>query len=144
MADDRLLRSKVDPSIAVDPAEVGRVVEEVFPEALGVWIYGSFADGSARADSDIDIAILPDRPLDGWDMLERAADLRLGREVDLVDLSAVSDLLQHEATARGVRVAARDSVRCDMFETAAMSKRLDQQRMLRDWMRDIRERGTVY
>jgi predicted nucleotidyltransferase len=144
MTADRLLRSKADPTVAIDPKEVGHVVEEVFPEALGVWVYGSFADGWARKDSDIDIAILPDRPIDGWELLERSVDVRLGREIDLVDLSAVSDLLQYEATARGVRVAARDPVRCDMFETAAMSKWLDQRRMLRDWMRDIHERGTVY
>jgi predicted nucleotidyltransferase len=139
-----MLRSEADPTVAIDPAEVARAVEEVFPEALGVWIYGSFADGSARKDSDLDIAILPDRPLDGWDILERAVDVRVGRDIDLVDLSVVSDLLQYEATARGVRVAARDPVRCDLFETAALSKWLDQRRMLRDWMSDIRERGTVY
>lgn len=141
---DGLLRSEADPTVAVDPAEVARAVEEVFPEALGVWIYGSFADGWARQDSDIDIAILPDRPLDGWDMFERTAEIRVGRDVDLVDLSAVSDLLQYEATTRGVRIAARDPLRCDLFETAAMAKWLDERRMLRDWTRDIKERGTVY
>ena len=57
---DELLRSAVDPTIAVDPKEVGRAVEAVFPEALGVWIYGSFADGWARQDSDLDIAVVID------------------------------------------------------------------------------------
>ena len=86
-----MLRSQVDPAIAIDPALVGRVVEELFPEALGVWIYGSFADGSARADSDIDIAILPGAPLDSWSRFERAQDVagELHREVDLVDLTRV-------------------------------------------------------
>ena len=84
-----LLRAKTDPKIAIDPIEVGRVVEDVFPEALGVWIYGSFAHGRARRDSDLDIAILPDRPIDAWEHLERAQDVaeRVHREVDLVDLS---------------------------------------------------------
>jgi hypothetical protein len=36
MPSRELLRSKADPRVAVDPAEVGRVVEEIFPEALGV------------------------------------------------------------------------------------------------------------
>jgi uncharacterized protein len=147
MSPDDLLRSKVvDPSIAVDPAEVARVVEEIFPEALGVWVYGSFADGSARRDSDVDIAILPDQPIDSWSRFERAQDVaaRLHRDVDLVDLNVVSDLLCYEATARGIRVAARDPERCDQFEVTSMAKYLDQRHMLRGWMQDIQDRGTVY
>ena len=146
MSRDGLLRSNVDPSIAVDPAEVARVVEEIFPEALGVWVYGSFADGSARRDSDIGIAILPERPIDSWSRFERAQDVAasLHRDVDLVDLDVVSDLLRYEAAARGVRVAARDPERCDEFEVTSMAKYLDQHRMLRDWMQDIRERGTIH
>jgi uncharacterized protein len=146
MSPDDLLRSKVDPSIAVGPAEVARVVEEIFPEALGVWVYGSFADGSARRDSDVDIAILPERPIDSWSRFERAQDVasRLHRDVDLVDLNVVSDLLRYEAAARGIRVAARDPERCDQFEVASMAKYLDQRHMLRGWMQDIRDRGTIY
>ncbi len=87
MSGGAVLRSRVDPDLAIDPAEVGRAVEELVPEALGVWVYGSFADGYARRDSDVDIAVLPDWPLDAWDVHERATTLaeRLGREVDLVD-----------------------------------------------------------
>ncbi len=141
-----LLRAKGDPRAPLDPAEVGRVVEEVFPEALGVWIYGSYAQGYARRDSDLDIAILPDRPIDAWERIERAQDVAIGvhREVDLVDLSTVSDLLRYEVVARGVRVGERDPERCDLFELASMSKFYDQSLMLRDWMQDIKARGTVY
>ena len=91
MTTDRMLRSQVDPAIAIDPALVGRVVEELFPEALGVWIYGSFADGSARADSDIDIAILPGAPLGQLEQVRAGAGRggELHREVDLVDLTRV-------------------------------------------------------
>ena len=89
MARQNLLRSRAGPKIAVDPAQVARVVEEVFPEALGVWIFGSYAQGRARRDSDLDIAILPDRPIDAWQRIERAQDVAVGvhREVDLVDPS---------------------------------------------------------
>ena len=147
MSRDGLLRSKVDPSIAVDPAEVARVVEEIFPEALGVWIYGSFADGSARKDSDVDIAILPERPIEvDWDHFGRVGDLvsRLGREVDLVDLRRVPPLLRFEVFQSGVRVAARDPTACDFFETAAVSgyQRLNVER--HELLQAIHERGTVY
>jgi predicted nucleotidyltransferase len=147
MSQDGLLRSKVDPSIAVDPAEVARVVEEVFPEALGVWVYGSFTDGSARRDSDIDIAILPERPIEvDWDHFGRVGELasRLGREVDLVDLRRVPPLMRFEVFESGVRVAARDPTACDFYETAAVSgyQRLNDER--RELLQEISERGTVY
>lgn len=147
MTDDGLLRSTVDPEIAIDPKEVARVVEEVFPEVLGVWIYGSFADGTARRGSDIDIAILPERPLKvDWDHFGRIGELisRLGREVDVIDLRSVPPLLRFEVFADGIRIAARDPLACDHFETTAVSayQRLRDER--RELFEAIRERGTVY
>ena len=141
-----LLRSEVDPTIAIDPAEVARVVEEIFPEALGVWIYGSFADGSARRESDLDIGILPVAGLDSWSLFERAQDVaaELHRKVDLVDLTMVSDVLRHEAIGRGVRVAARDPLACDRFEVASLAKFLALSDAMQDWLDEIRSRGTVY
>ena len=117
-----LLRARGDPREPLDPLEIGRVVEEVFPEALGVWIYGSYAQGRARRDSDLDIAILPDRPIDAWERLERAQDVATGvhREVDLVDLRKVSPVLRFEVVTRGQRVAVRDAYACDLFETVAI------------------------
>ena len=38
MSGEAVLRSRVDPDITVDPTDVGRVVGELFPETLGVWI----------------------------------------------------------------------------------------------------------
>ncbi len=118
-----LLRVHGDPTVAIDPLAVGRIVEEIFPEALGVWIYGSFAHGRARRDSDLDIAILPDRPLDSWERIERALDVgsRLRRDVDLVDLRKVSPVLRFEVVTRGIRVAARDPYTADVMATAAIS-----------------------
>lgn len=147
MTTDGMLRSQADPTIAVDPALVARVVEEVFPEALGVWIYGSFADGSARADSDIDIAILPAAPLAvDWDFFGRVGELgsRLDRMIDLVDLRQVPPLLRFEVFQAGMRIAARDPTACDFFETAAVSayQRLNLER--RELLQEIGQRGTVY
>lgn len=147
MSDDKLLRSMVDPSVVMDPCMVAQAVEEIFPEALGVWIYGSFADGTARKDSDIDIAILPERRLlVDWDYFGRIGELisRLHRDVDLVDLRAVSPLLRYEVFTHGRRIAARDPLACDRFETTAISayQRLNVER--RDLLAAIRERGSVY
>lgn len=97
-----------------DLARIGRVVEELFPEAQGVWVYGSVAHGRAHARSDLDIAILPDRLIDPWERHERAAQVgdRIGGDVDLVGLRRVSRMLRFEVAARGRRVAARDPWAC--------------------------------
>ena len=118
----------------------------MFPEALGVWIYGSFAQGRARRGSDLDIAILPDRPIDARDRFERAEIVsdRVRRQVDLVDLPTVSTVLRLEVVTGGLRAVARDPEYCDMFELVSVAKFLDQSLMLREWMKEIKERGSVY
>ncbi len=146
MDEDRLvLRSNVDPAVAIDARELARTVEELFPGALGVWIYGSFADGYARRDSDVDVAILPERPLDAWERHERAEEVasRLGRDVDLVDLRAVGTVLRFEITTRGLRVAARDPFSCDLFETAAMAMFQRLQESQREHLEEIVARGSI-
>jgi hypothetical protein len=89
---------------------------------------------------------LPDRTLDSWERHERADEVasRLGRKVDLVDLTSVPPLLWFEVFSEGVRVAARDPRACDFFETRSISayQRLNVER--REVLQAIRERGTVY
>lgn len=130
----------------IDEALLARVVQEVFPEALGVWLYGSFADDTARADSDIDLALLAATPLDKGDRWDRAIELgaRLPRPIDLIDLRTVPPALRYEVFSRGRRVAARDPLACDRFETTSISQfqRLNVER--RELFAAIAERGTVY
>jgi len=90
---------------------------------------------------------LAERPLkSGWEDLDRRGDLtlRLGRDVDLVDLRQVPPLLRFEVFSSGVRIAARNPLACDFFETAAVSgyQRLNVER--REIMDAIAARGTVY
>jgi predicted nucleotidyltransferase len=58
-------------------------------------LFGSFADGSAGPDSDVDVAVMFDRALDAdrkMRLIENLAD-RTGRAVDLVDLHRVGEPL---------------------------------------------------
>ena len=145
MSTDAMLCSQIDPTIAIDPALVAGVVEEL-PEALGVWIYGSFADG-ARTVSDIDIAILPEASLGyDWDYFARLGDLasRLSRATDLVDLRRVPPLLRFEVFQAGLRIAARDPTASDFFETATVSAYQRPNVERRNLLQEIRQRGTVY
>jgi predicted nucleotidyltransferase len=130
----------------IDDAELARIVEDVFPEAQGVWLYGSFADGTARPDSDLDVAILTPSRLAAEDRWERTIELsmRLPRPLDLVDLRAATPALRFEIFSHGRRIAARDPSACDHLETTAISQyqRLNVERG--EILDAIAARGTVY
>ncbi|MFA5941760.1 MAG: nucleotidyltransferase domain-containing protein [Sinimarinibacterium sp.] len=88
-------------------------LREVFadrPYIRAAWVFGSFARGQAREDSDLDVAILPDKPLDGgqkMDLVEALAQ-RFGRPVDVVDLSVHHGPIAYEAMAKGELVYCPD------------------------------------
>lgn len=66
-------------------------------------LYGSAATGTMRADSDVDIALLLDQPLGTERKMELLSTLKseLQRDVDLVDLSALSGTILKQVLRKG-------------------------------------------
>lgn len=89
---------------------------------LGAWLYGSRAVGHGRADSDVDIAVLCDAPLDPVVLFDAGCRLatQLGADVDLVDLRRAGGLLRVEATHRGVALVPT-TAEADLFTTHALA-----------------------
>jgi uncharacterized protein len=81
-----------------DEQRLGRVLG-AFDGVRALYLFGSFADGTARADSDIDLAIVPadesvrDRQLEMLTELVRAGYDR----IDLVFLSVRDTVLRYHA-----------------------------------------------
>ena len=77
--------------------------------ALAV-LFGSLAAGTARLDSDLDLAVAASTPLTSEARMALIADLALhiGRPVDLIDLARVGEPLLGQILAHGRRVLGSD------------------------------------
>jgi predicted nucleotidyltransferase len=89
---------------------------------LGAWLYGSHAAGRSRPDSDIDVAVLFDEPLDPVSLFDAGTRLAafMQAPVDLVDLRRAGGLLRVEATQRG-RPLVPPTLEADYFTTHALA-----------------------
>ena len=81
------------------------------PGVLLAILYGSAATGQLRSDSDIDIAMLLDAPMpaDLRISLTQSLSDQLGREVDLLDLHAISGTILKQVLCKGRVVINNDS-----------------------------------
>jgi predicted nucleotidyltransferase len=89
----------MNPSkLSVLPPELLSALEAQPDLRLAV-VFGSVARGQAGPDSDLDIAVLADGPLDGprREALIRVLAQATGRPVDLVDLWSADVLVSREA-----------------------------------------------
>jgi len=75
-------------------------------------IFGSIAKNTARADSDLDLAVSAGKPLTVQEKMQLIAALAevLGRPVDLVDLATVGEPLLGQILAHGRRVLGGDTL----------------------------------
>lgn len=71
------------------------------PDILLIILFGSVAGGTARPDSDIDIAILASTPFNQLSMIDDIAGYLGTDRVDVVDLRRASPLLAMQALRHG-------------------------------------------
>ena len=115
--------------------------------AVAVYLFGSVARGTARSDSDVDVAVLfgeapppsfPSLPLSLEGELERL----LGRTVQVVSLNQAPPDLVHRVLRDGHLVLERDRSTRLRFEVKARNEFFDLQPMLRRYRepRPVRSR----
>ncbi|MCE2572678.1 type VII toxin-antitoxin system MntA family adenylyltransferase antitoxin [Motilimonas eburnea] len=78
-------------------------LRQALPDVKLIYLFGSHANGSATANSDFDMAILPSAPLDNVQRFNLAQELaiQLDRDVDLVDLLNASTVMQMQVVTTG-------------------------------------------
>ena len=81
-----------------------------FPEVQLAILFGSCAKGDATADSDLDLAVQADQPLDAELSIRLIGEIaeQLGRPVDLIDLRAAGEPLLGEVL-KGRRLIGSDT-----------------------------------
>jgi predicted nucleotidyltransferase len=95
-----------DSVIEICRDELSRV-----PEVDFAAVYGSCANGSSNAHSDVDIAVAGAAALDLEQRTRLSARLstRLGREVDVIDLRSVTGVILQQALCSGKVLFTRDT-----------------------------------
>lgn len=103
----------------------GIIVEHLkkkIPELQSLYLFGSYADGTAISESDIDIAYLSQVPLSAiqrWNMSQQLAIL-LSCDVDLVELSQTNTIFRYQILSCGNRIYG-SGYDVEYFETLAYS-----------------------
>jgi uncharacterized protein len=115
------------------------------PDLLGIYIFGSRADGTSGPESDLDIAVLNDGPLDPVALWDIAADLAeiAGCAVDLVDLRSASTVLQYQVLTKGRRLWTRDA-RTGIYEAFILSEKTALDTLRSSLLDDIAKDGRVH
>ncbi|WP_323814987.1 type VII toxin-antitoxin system MntA family adenylyltransferase antitoxin [Cellvibrio sp. NN19] len=120
-------------------------LQNTFANALGIYAFGSRIQGTANAQSDLDLAILVAgyaEPLQLFELANQLAD-KLGYEVDLLDLRAASTVMQYQVITTGRRLWAKD-VQAGLFEAFVLSEKTSLDEARAQLLNEIREDGAIY
>ncbi|HHI93659.1 MAG TPA: nucleotidyltransferase domain-containing protein [Gammaproteobacteria bacterium] len=127
-------------------ADIVRLANKNLPGLISIYRFGSWGTPYARADSDVDLAVLLQGAIGGAHLWEVAQDIArvIGKDVDLVDLLQTSTVMRMQVISTGKRLYCSDPVVCERFEdyVYVAYARLNEER--RGILEDIKQRGTVY
>jgi uncharacterized protein len=130
----------------MDLAAAADLIRARVPGVRVVWLHGSHARGDARAESDVDLAVLADAPVELRDLLMLQTDLAAcaGDEVDLVDLWVADDVLRVQVIEHGRVLFERTPADRARFEMHALSRYAHLNEERRGILDDVVRRGSVY
>lgn len=133
-------------AVSIDLAPAIAVLRREIPGLAAVYLFGSFASGEVRPDSDLDLAVFAGPPLPRPLLLslqQRIANM-FNRDVDLVDLAAANTILQVQVIGEGKLVDAPDADAAALFELRVIREYQDLKQRRLAIEADIVARGRVH
>jgi predicted nucleotidyltransferase len=96
--------------------ETIRAVLDRYPDLTLAIVFGSLAQGRARRESDLDIAVKARKPLIAGHKIALIEDLALatGRAIDLIDLATAGVPLLGEIIRGGTRILGSDEAYAEL------------------------------
>lgn len=130
----------------MNDAVIATHVGEALEDLVALYLYGSRANGTTHAGSDLDLAVLARAPVDSLKLDALRLDLEdaLRMDVDLVDLRRVSTVLRMQVVSQGRLLASRDDYERQRFENYVYASyaRLNEER--REILEQIRRTGRIH
>lgn len=130
---------------AQDKSQIVELLQNELDGVPSVYVFGSQASGEARDDSDIDLAVYTGKMIPNelvWNCKFKIAELT-NKEVDLVDLSKASTVLQFQVISSGVQLFAADE-NIEWFESKVYWLYLTLNEDRQSILDDIAKSGRVY
>ncbi len=130
---------------AQDKSQIVELLQNELDGVQSIYVFGSQASGDARDDSDIDLAVYTGKMIPNelvWNCKFKIAELT-NKEVDLVDLSSVSTVLQFQVISSGVQLFAVDE-NIEWFESKVYWLYLTLNEDRQHILDDIAKSGNVY
>lgn len=135
---------KIEEAIRPDGLVVPSLLA-AFPQTLAIYAFGSRTQGTARPDSDLDLAILVEgyaEPLQLWEMASQLNDA-LGCPVDLLDFRLASTVMQYQVLMHG-KLLWSVQPQAGLFECYVLSEKLELDAARAGLLDDIAAKGKVY
>lgn len=136
----------MDPSLVND--KITSITRKAIPEVVGIYLFGSRADGSFNRDSDFDLAILlaPNKTISHKELfnLQQDISLAINHDVDLICLNDTTLVMQFLITSNGKLLFEKDKAEVLRFETMVLSmyQRFNEER--RGILEEIQSSGKIY
>jgi predicted nucleotidyltransferase len=128
--------------------KIKQKILEGFPDVMGIYLFGSRADGTSHANSDFDLAfLLPNNtPLNDLKIFHLQQDLAatLNQDVDLICLNTATLVMQFQITSYGLLLFEKDHREILKYETLVLSmyQRFSEER--KPVLQEIETSGKIY
>lgn len=124
-------------------------IVDLLQKKAAAWLiilFGSYAKGCEREDSDVDVAYLTDLENDGYEnfMLGQEIAVTIGKDVDLVALRSASTVLRAQVISSGRVLFCSDEKRRQVYVMRMLKEYalLNEERAV--ILQQIKERGNIY